>query len=67
MKRYYISEGHVARLTDTGEDYRNAEILRDGVWEPTKPANLVWKAQPLTEEEGLKLIARETGEAIIEG
>lgn len=54
---YYVSEGrHVARCDVTSGYYENAEILRDGVWVPTTPAELLWNAQPITEERAMRLL-----------
>lgn len=54
---YYISEGqYVARCDVTPGYYENAEVLRNGKWVPTTPAELIWNAQPITEEWAMRLM-----------
>jgi len=62
--KYFSTEDHhVARYTVGGESLSGAQVLRDGVWEPTTPAELAFNANPISEEEGLKQIAKEMKEA----
>jgi len=56
MTRYfYTSEGQdIARLNETSTEYNNAEILRDGKWEKTFPAELLWNMEPVTKDEAIE-------------
>lgn len=59
---YYISEGRlVARCDDNGDSLSNAEVWRHGKWEPTTPAELVWNAQPISEEKVLVYLKHKKG------
>ena len=58
-KYFRVEGGHVARYTVGGESLSGAEVLRDGKWVPTTPAELAWNANPISEERALKQIEEE--------
>ena len=53
--RYFSTENQsIGRLEETEEDYRNAEVLREGEWVSVPPAELLWNAGPISREEAIE-------------
>jgi len=53
-RRYYWTEDrHIGRLQEAGGQYEKAEVLRDGKWQETTPAELIWNANLITRKEAI--------------
>lgn len=54
MKEYFWTEDRCIGRLDKGKGmYTNAEVLRDGKWVVTAPAELLWNANPITKAKAI--------------
>ncbi len=68
MAKSYFSteERNIARLDETSDCYRNAEVLRDGKWMKTYPAELLWNANPITRAKAIDILLNWTLDPVTE-
>lgn len=51
---FWTEARHLARLEKAGGVYKNAEVLNDGKWVKTYPAELLWNANPLSKDKAIE-------------